>query len=111
MDTLTNKSFLQIIFNLQIIRIYWIKNAFFLTHDILDNFILYDSYKNSSKVVSYVMKHIYNALNIDVKMFYNKITTSKKNTDSILDMMEVDDYNENQEIKRLVLLNLLILCS
>ena len=40
-------------------------------------------------------------------MFYNKITTSKKNTDSILDMMEVDDYNENQEIKRLTLLNLL----
>ena len=110
-DSLTNRSFLQIIFNLQIIRIYWIKNAFFLTHDILDNFILYESYKNSSKVVSYVMKEMHDEINVDVKLFYNKMTTSEKNIASIADMMKVDDYNENQEIKRLILLNLLILCS
>ena len=120
MDSLTDKSFLQIVFNLQIIRIYWIKNAFFLTHDILDNFILYDSYKNSSKVVTYVMKQIHHAINIDVKVFYNSIemfapqtATSKKNTESIKNMMDVDngDYSEHQDIKRLILLNLLILCA
>ena len=68
------------------------------------NQVLYDSFKNSSKVVSYVMKQIHNTINIDVKMFYNKITT---------DMMEVDDgdYTANQDIKRLILLNLFLLCA
>ena len=105
MDSLTDRSFLNIVFNLHIIRIYWIKNVFFLTHDILDNsMVLYDSFKNSSKVVSYVMKQIHNTINIDVKMFYNKITT---------DIMEVDDgeYTDNHDIKRIILLNIFLLCA
>ena len=75
------------------------------------------SYKSSGKVVSYVMKHIHNTINIDVKLFYNKMETSKKNIASLFvntnDMMEIDDgnYTENTQIKRLILLNLLILCA
>ena len=93
MDSLTNKSFLQIVFNMNIIRIYWIQNEFILTH-IFMNQVLYDSFKNSSKVVSYLMKEIFDEKYVDVKMFYNKITT---------DMMEVDDgdYTANQDIKGL----------
>ena len=112
MDSLTNRTFLNIVFNSsldvsirtsQIIRIYWIQNEFILTH-IFMNQVLYDSFKNSSKVVSYVMKQIHNTINIDVKMFYNKITT---------DIMEVDDgeYTDNHDIKRIILLNLLLLCA
>ena len=80
------------------------------------NLVLYDSYKSSGKVVSYVMKHIHNTINIDVKLFYT-ITTSKKNIESLFvntnDIMEVDNgnYNENQDIKRIILLNLLLLCA
>ena len=68
------------------------------------NQVLYDSFKNSSKVVSYVMKQIHNTINIDVKMFYNKITT---------DIMEVDDgeYTDNHDIKRIILLNIFLLCA
>ena len=101
--SLSDRTFLNIVFNSQIIRIYWINNKFVLTHNDM-NLVLYDSYKSSGKVVSYVMKHIHNTINIDVKMFYNKITT---------DIMEVDDgeYNENQDIKRIILVNLLLLCA
>ena len=62
------------------------------------------------------MKEINNEKYVDVKLFYT-ITTSKKNIESLFvntnDIMEVDNgnYNENQDIKRIILLNLLLLCA
>ena len=61
------------------------------------------------------MKEINNEKYVDVKLFYT-ITTSKKNIESLFvntnDMM-VDDgeYTDNHDIKRLILLNLLLLCA
>ena len=115
--SLSDRTFLNIVFNSQIIRIYWINNKFVLTHNDMNLVLSFGftehSYKSSGKVVSYVMKHIHNTINIDVKLFYNKMETSKKNIASIADMMEIDDgnYTENTQIKRLILLNLLILCA
>ena len=109
--SLSDRTFLNIVFNSQIIRIYWINNKFVIYN--CSNLVLYDSY---NKVVSYIMKEINNEKYVDVKLFYT-ITTSKKNIESLFvntnDMMEVDNgnYTENTQIKRLILLNLLLLCA
>ena len=68
------------------------------------------------------MKEINNEKYVDVKLFYT-ITTSNKNIESLFvntnDMMvDNGNYNENvcgangnQDIKRIILLNLLLLCA
>ena len=119
--SLSDRTFLNIVFNSQIIRIYWINNKFVIYN--CSNLVLSFGFTRShsehfehsyNKVVSYIMKEINNEKYVDVKLFYT-ITTSKKNNESIADMMEVDNgnYNENvcgangnQDIKRIMLLNL-----
>ena len=120
--SLSDRTFLNIVFNSQIIRIYWINNKFVIYN--CSNLVLSFGFTRShsehfehsyNKVVSYIMKEINNEKYVDVKLFYT-ITTSKKNIESLFvntnDMM-VDDgeYNENQDIKRIILLNLLLLCA
>ena len=60
------------------------------------------------------MKEINNEKYVDVKLFYT-ITTSKKNIESLFvntnDMMVDYYYSDNTQIKRLILLNLLLLCA
>ena len=76
--------------------------------------VLYDSYKNINKVVSYLMKEIFDEKYVDVKMFYNKMETSFAKSEmetSKKNMMEIDYYSDNRDIKRLILENLLILQS
>ena len=114
--SLSDRTFLNIVFNSQIIRIYWINNKFVIYN--CSNLVLSFGFTEHSynKVVSYIMKEINNEKYVDVKLFYT-ITTSKKNIESLfvntIDMMEVDNgnYTENQDIKRIILLNLLLLCA
>jgi hypothetical protein len=57
------------------------------------------------------MKKIKHANNVDMKMYYNKITTDRERKDYIK-IMETENngwYNSNNEIKKLILHNLLIL--
>ena len=120
--SLSDRTFLNIVFNSQIIRIYWINNKFVIYN--CSNLVLSFGFTRShsehfehsyNKVVSYIMKEINNEKYVDVKLFYT-ITTSKKNIESLFvntnDMM-VDDgeYTDNHDIKRLILLNLLLLCA
>ena len=120
--SLSDRTFLNIVFNSQIIRIYWINNKFVIYN--CSNLVLSFGFTRShsehfehsyNKVVSYIMKEINNEKYVDVKLFYT-ITTSKKNIESLFvntnDMM-VDDgnYTENTQIKRLILLNLFLLCA
>ena len=121
--SLSDRTFLNIVFNSQIIRIYWINNKFVIYN--CSNLVLSFGFTRShsehfehsyNKVVAYIMKEINNEKYVDVKLFYT-ITTSKKNIESLFvntnDIMEVDNgnYNENQDIKRIILLNLLLLCA
>ena len=128
--SLSDRTFLNIVFNSsldvsirtsQIIRIYWINNKFVIYN--CSNLVLSFGFTRShsehfehsyNKVVSYIMKEINNEKYVDVKLFYT-ITTSKKNIESLFvntnDMMVDYYYSDNTQIKRLILLNLLLLCA
>ena len=106
---LQDKSFLQLSYNLNTIRIYFIGKLFFISDVSVDD-IKYNEL-NCSRCLSYIMKKIKHANNIDMKMYYNKITTDRERKDYIKIMETENDgwYNLNNEIKKLILHNLLIL--
>ena len=106
---LTNKSFLQLSYDLNTIRIYFIGKLFFISNIGMDE-IKYNKL-NCSRCLTYIMKKIKYSNNVDMKMYYNKITTDRERKDYIKIMETENDgwYNLNNEIKKLILHNLLIL--
>ena len=106
---LTNKSFLQLSYDLNTIRIYFIGKLFFISNIGMDE-IKYNKL-NCSRCLTYIMNKIKNANNVDMKMYYNKITTDREKQDHIKLMESNNDgwYSSNNDIKKLILHNLLIL--
>ena len=106
---LTNKSFLQLSYNLNTIRIYFIGKLFFIS-DVSVYEIKYNKL-NCSRCLSYIMKKIKNANNVDMKIYYNKIEMDCERQDHIKLMETENDgwYSSNNDIKKLILHNLLIL--
>ena len=108
--SLTDKSFLQLSYDLSTIRIYYMGKTKFFISDVNMDEIKYNEL-NCSRCLSYIMKQIRNANNIDLKMYYNKLTTRSENQDHIK-IMETQNngwYDSTNEIKKLILQNLLIL--
>ena len=106
---LTNKSFLQLSYDLNTIRIYFIGKLFFISNIGMDE-IKYNKL-NCSRCLTYIMKKIKNAINVDMKIYYNKIEMNCEKKDHIK-IMETEHngwYSSNNEIKKLILQNLLIL--
>lgn len=108
-SALKDKSFLQLSYNLNTIRIYFIKNLYFISDVSVDE-IKYNKL-NCSRCLTYIMKKIKHSNNIDMKMYYNKITTDREKQDHIKFMESEQNgwYDSNNDIKRLILHNLLIL--
>ena len=108
-SALKDKSFLQLSYNLNTIRIYFIKNLYFISDVSVDDIKFNEL--NCSRCLTYIMKKIKNANNVDMKMYYNKITTDREKQDHIKFMESEQNgwYNSTNEIKRLILHNLLIL--
>ena len=73
---LTDLNFIQVCWDLQIIRIYYVKHEFFLSHVSMDE-IKYNAFKSSVKVLTYIMKQLTKAKHIDMR-FYNNIITKKR---------------------------------
>ena len=106
---LTDKSFLQLSYDLNTIRIYFIGKLFFISNIGMDE-IKYNKL-NCSRCLTYIMKKIKYSNNVDMKMYYNKITTDRERQDHIKLMETTNDgwYDSTNEIKKLILHNLLIL--
>jgi hypothetical protein len=108
-SALKDKSFLQISYNLNTIRVYFIGKLFFISDVSVDEIKFNEL--NCSRCLTYIMRKIKNANNIDMKMYYNKIEMDCEKQDHIK-FMETEQngyYDSNNEIKKLILHNLLIL--
>ena len=73
--------------------------------------IKYNAYKSSVKCLTYIMKQISKAKNIDVRFYTNVQTTKKDTKEHINFMSNYNDgyYDSNNDIKKLILQNLLFL--
>lgn len=107
--SLQDKSFLQLSYNLNTIRVYFNGKLYFISDVDMDEIKFNEL--NGSRCLTYIMKKIKNANNVDMKMYYN-IQTTKKETKDHIQFMETNNngwYSSNNDIKKLILHNLLIL--
>ena len=109
-SSLTDLNVLQIVFDLCIVRVYFVNNEFFISHVSMDE-IKYNAYRSSVKCLTYIMKYLVKAKNIDVRFFTNTHTTKTDTKDNIKFLSENKGgyYDSNNDIKRLILQNLLFL--
>jgi hypothetical protein len=101
MDNIDDLNCIQIIYNLDVIRIYYIQKNYYLSHTNMDC-IKPCLYKTAQEVMQYLKKELLNRNNIDVRYFYNATTTKLKKKIKIL---EKNGYYNNVDI----IYNLLLL--
>ena len=100
-DNLDGLNCIQIIYNLDVIRIYYIKKNYYISHTNME-YIKPCLYKTAQEVMQYLKKELLNRNNIDVRYFYNLNTTKLKKKVKILEAQGY--YNTTDMIYNLLLL-------
>ena len=100
-ENLDDKNCLQIVYGLTVIRVYYLKKGYYCCkvnmNDIIPKF-----YKKAYRIHNYLTDELKNSVNIDVRLFYNSITTPIKKKCDINDMTGY--YNNTDMIYKCLLL-------
>jgi hypothetical protein len=101
MDNIDDLNCIQIIYNLDVVRIYYIQKNYYISHTNMQC-IKPCLYKTATEVMQYLKKELNHKSNIDVRYFYNSNTTNLKKK---LKILEKNGYYSNIDI----IYNLLLL--
>ena len=101
MDTVNDLNHIQIIYDLVVIRIYYVEKMFYIC-EVNHEAIIPKMFKKAFQVRDYLNTKLEKKINIDVRFFYNSVSTPSSKKIKVMDMNGY--YSDCNLIYNLVLL-------